>query len=367
MPKLPWLVVLRVAVLIAIAASAALLSDYIADAPSFCSARSGCAAVRASAYAQLPLGEGKFVPLPALGLLGFVVLYVTSLTERRLMLLVATLGSGVALWLLAVQALVVKQFCWLCVTTDVATLVAGLAAWRARGAAFEDVAPRLRSWAWWGLGALALAGPLLWPKLKPSPAVPSGVPAYFAPGKINVVEFADFQCPACRRFHSVLKPTLEKYGDRVHFVRLNKPLASHAYAFDAARAAVCGEAQGKSEQTADALFSAHDLSPAGIDRIATELGLDGERFASCLSDPGTSARVEREFALLVPPELEGLPTTYIGGKRLLGVRSAEEVEDALARAARGEGETGVSAFVYIPTLLLLALALLRLGARRTLT
>lgn len=368
MPKLPWLVVLRVAVLIALAASAALLSDYIADAPSFCSARSGCGAVRASAYARLPLGDGRFVPLPALGLLGFVVLYAASLTERRAMVLAAALGGAIALWLLAVQAFVLEQFCWLCVTTDVAALVAalsGLVAWRTGGLQFEDdTARRLHSWAWWGLGALALAGPLLWPKLKASPAVPSGVLAYFEPGKINVVEFADFQCPACRRFHRVLKPTLQKYGERVHFMRLNKPLDSHVYALDAARAAVCGEAQGKAEAMADALFDARDLSPAGIDALAKALGLSLERFAVCLSDPATSARVERESALLVPPELEGLPTTYIGGKRLLGVRSAEEVEDALERAARGEGVTGVSAFMYVPALALLALVLLRFGSRR---
>jgi uncharacterized membrane protein/predicted DsbA family dithiol-disulfide isomerase len=365
-PKLPWLVILRVATLIALAASAALLADYTADSPSFCSAQSGCGAVRASEYARVQLQGGSFVPLPALGLIGFAVLYAASLVHRRAALSIASFGGAVALWLLWVQAFVLKQFCWLCVTADVSALAAAVAAWGLRSAAFDEGdARRLRSWAWWGLGTLALAAPLLWPGVKAAPAVPGGVLARFQPGKINVVEFADFQCPACRRFHPVLKPILKKYGDRVHFVRLNKPLDSHAYALDAARAAICGEAQGQAEPTADALFNARDLSPAAIDRLAQELGLDTARFASCLVDPATSARIERESALLVPPEFEGLPTTYVGGKRLLGVRTALDVEDALERAARGEGVTGIPWFVYLPLVLAVVAVLVLRGRSRS--
>lgn len=366
MLKLPWLVILRVATLSALVASAALLSDYASEVPSFCSPHSGCGAVRASSFARVPLQGGSFVPLPAFGLIGFAVLYAASLIQRRAVLSIASFGGAVALWLLWVQAFVLKQFCWLCVTTDVSALVAAVAAWGMRGADFDTGAVRrLRAWAWLGLGALALAAPLLWPKVKASPAVPSAVSAHFQPGKINVVEFADFQCPACRRFHPVLKPILKKYGDRVHFVRLNKPLESHAYALDAARAAICAEIQGQAEPMADALFNARDLSPAGIDRLAQELRLDTERFASCLVERATSARIERESAMLVEPEFEGLPTTYVGGKRLLGVRTALDVEDALERAARGEGVTGIPWFVYLPLVVAVGAVLILRGRARS--
>jgi predicted DsbA family dithiol-disulfide isomerase/uncharacterized membrane protein len=365
-PKLPWLVILRVATLIALAASAALLSDYTTEVPSFCSARSGCGAVRASSYGQLQLGGGVFVPLPALGVTGLALLFVASFGKGRALLLAASIGGAIGAWLLYVQAVVLQHFCWLCITTDLAALMAALAAWAGRSVAFEDaLARRWRGWAWWGLGALALGAPLLWPQVKAAPAVPGGVLAFFAPGKLNVVEFADFQCPACRRFHPVLKATLEKYGDRVHFVRLNKPLESHQHALDAARAAVCGEQQGKGEQTADALFRAPDLSPGSIDKLPRELGLDSDRFASCLIDDATSARIERERTLLVPPEFEGLPTTYIGGQRLLGLRSAEELEDALERAARGEGVSGWPWFVYLPLVLACGAWLVVRGRVRT--
>ncbi len=364
-PKLPWLLVLRVAALLALAASTALLSDYVADAPSFCSAASGCGAVRASDLSHVSLGDGKFVPLPLFGLLGFAALFAASLASRTATRVVAAVGGVVGVWLLGVQAFVLHQFCWLCVTTDVSAVVAAAAALGLGKSMWEDEArARLRPWSWWALGALAICAPLLWPRVKSAPPVPSAVLPFYQAGKLNVVEFADFQCPACRRFSTILKPALAGYGDRVHFVRLNKPLAMHQYAHDAARAAVCGEAQHKAEPMADALFATDDLTPAGIDKLAQGLGLDAKAFENCMLDPATNARVEDESSLLVPPELEGLPTTYIGGKRLLGVQSPETVADALERAARGEGVSGISGYVYLPMIALAGLLILRFGLRR---
>lgn len=368
MPKLPWLVVLRVATLAALAASAALLSDYTADTPTFCSAASGCGAVRASELSHIQLGEGRFVPLPLFGLLGFALLFAASLASRRATQVAAYVGGAAAAFLLYTQAFVLQQFCWLCVMTDVSALVAAGAAFGLRPNVWEEEArARLRGWAWWALGALVIAAPLAWPGVKTAPAVPSSVLRYYQPGKLNVVEFADFECPACRRFAGTLKTVLESYGPRVHFVRLNKPLAMHPHARDAARAAVCGEAQHKAEPMAEGLFATEDLSPAGIDKVAKAVGLEPKAFESCMLDPATEARVERESSLLVPPALEGLPTTYIGGKRLLGAQSPETVADALERAARGEGASGVSGYVYVPLVALLGLLVLRFGLRRPAT
>jgi predicted DsbA family dithiol-disulfide isomerase/uncharacterized membrane protein len=364
-PKLPWLLVLRVATLVALAASAALLSDYTADTPSFCSAASGCGAVRASELSHVSLGDGKFLPLPLFGLAGFAMLYAASLASRRATLLAAAVGGAVGGFLLYTQAFVLHQFCWLCVTTDVSALVAAGAALLLRPSVWEDEAKaRLRPWAWWALGAVAVAAPLTWPSVKKAPPVPGSVLALYQPSKINVIEFADFQCPACRRFSGILKEVLAGYGERVHFVRLNKPLLMHQYARDAAHAAVCAEAQHKAEPMADALFATDDLTPSGIDKVAASVGLEPTAFEACVLDPKTDARVERESAMLVPPELEGLPTTYIGGKRLLGVQSPETVADALERAARGEGATGISGYVYLPMVGLLGLLVLRFGSKR---
>ena len=365
-PKLPWLVVVRVAALIALAASAALLSDYVAGTPTFCSAASGCGAVRQSPYSHVVLGDGHFVPLPAFGLAGFAVLFAASFLSRGLTMIAAGIGGALAIGLLWVQAAVVRHFCWLCVTTDVAAIVAAVAATRLQASMWEaELVARLRAWAWWAFAALAVAAPLLWPRVKVAPPVPAAVLGYYRPGKINVVEFADFECPACRRFSGILKQALAGYGERAHFVRLNKPLDMHPYARDLARAYVCGQAQNVVEPMADALFTTEDMSPAGIEKLAQSVGLDAKVFDRCMIDPATSARVDHEASLLVPPELEGLPTTYIGGKRLLGVQSPETVVDALEHAARGEGSTGLSGYVYLPLVALCGLLILRFGLHRS--
>jgi len=359
--------VLRVAALVAIAASAALSSDYLAGAPSFCSPSSGCGVVRQSPFAYYDIA-GHFVPLPFFGVLGFVGLLAASLLSRRATLLAAAVGGAAALFLLAVQAFVIQHFCWLCVTTDLSAIVAAGAAFSIRRSMWaEHERGRLRSGAWWALGGLALSAPIVWPQVKTAPPVPANVLSLYRADRINVVEFADFECPACRAFAGILKDALASYGDRVHFVRLNKPLDMHAHAKGAARAAVCGEAQQKAEPMADALFETEDLSPPGLELLAQRLGLDAHAFAACMQDPATAARVDREASLLVPPELEGLPTTYIGGKRLLGVQSPETVADALARAARGEGSTGISGYLYVPLLALLTLLIVRVGRRRSST
>jgi len=365
--KWPWLTALRVAALVALAASAALSSDYLAGAPSFCGAASGCAAVRASDLSHFYIA-GVFVPLPAFGVVGFALLLAASLLSRRVTLVAAGLGGAIGLYLLSVQALVIQRFCWLCVTADVSALLAAVCAFGLRGESWEGHARgRLRPWAWWSLGAVALLAPIVWPQVKLGPPVPGFVLAYYRPGKINVVEFADFQCPACRAFSSILKEALAPFGERVHFVRLNKPLSAHAFAPGAARAAICAEAQNKAEPMAEALFQTEDLSAPAIAALAASLGIEPKAFEACLADPATSQRLEREASLLVPPELEGLPTTYIGGKRLLGVQSVETVTDALERAARGEGARGISGYVYLAIVTLLTLAVLRVGLRRSLT
>jgi protein-disulfide isomerase/uncharacterized membrane protein len=367
-PKLPWLVVLRVAALVALLASSALLSDYTADAPSFCSAVSGCAVVRQHPLSHVILGDGRFLPLPLFGVLGFALLFSASLLSRLATRVAAWMGGVGAMYLLSVQVFVIGRLCWLCVTTDVSAIVAALAAFGLGRDIWErELRSRLRPAAWWALGGLALAAPLTWPKVKLSPAVPAAVLARYQSGKINVVEFADFECPACRRFSGILKEALQPYGERVHFVRLNKPLEMHPHSRDAARGAVCGEAQGKAEPMADALFAAEDLTPAGIDKLAETLGLNAGAFGKCMADDATEARINRESALLTPPDLEGLPTTYIGGKRLLGVQPPETVRDALERAARNEGNTGISGYVYSALVALALLGTLRLGVRKSLT
>ena len=49
-------------------------------------------------------------------------------------------------------------------------------------------------------------------------------------------------------------------------------------------------------------------------------------------------------------EFQGLPTTFVGGKKIVGARGEEVYRDAFERAARGEGQRGVPAWLFLAVL-----------------
>ena len=114
---------------------------------------------------------------------------------------------------------------------------------------------------------------------------------------------------------------------------------------------------------ADFLFTTDDLSVPAIQRRAAELGIDPAAFDSCRAAPETKARLEAEMKAVADAGLEGLPTTYVGGKRLVGAQSDDSFKAALERAARAEDETGVPGWAYLLVVLASILTVLRLGYR----
>lgn len=321
--------------LVALLGSSALVVDYLSPQPSFCGAGSGCSVVREDAISHLgALG----VPLPAVGLMAFTALFTLSLLpgeRRRLAGGAAVLAGLLGVVLLAVQAFRIRTFCTLCTVVDGAAILAAVAGalylvMRRRG----NTPPEpLRDGAWMALGALAVSAPLLWPSVRPTPPAPPAIAKFHAPGKINVVEFVDFQCPFCRLFHPRLKAIVGEYADRVHFTRLDLPLSMHPLARGAARAHVCAVARGKGDAMADALFETDNLEHAGLLEAGMKVGLERAELERCLAAPETEAAVVRSERILLDAKLlEGLPTTFIGATMLVGAQEDATLRDAFDRA-----------------------------------
>jgi protein-disulfide isomerase len=190
--------------------------------------------------------------------------------------------------------------------------------------------------AWASAALVVVALPVAWSYLQGGPAartVPAEVASLWVPGKINVVEMADFQCPFCREAHPRLKEALAPYEGRVHLVRLNMPLAMHPDARSAARAYACADDQGKGEAMADALFASGDLGPAGCRALAERVGVDLGKYDRCIAGSAVDRRIDGEMARVRAAGLEGLPTVWIGDQRLLGLTDTQKIRDALAHAA----------------------------------
>jgi predicted DsbA family dithiol-disulfide isomerase/uncharacterized membrane protein len=345
----PWLALIRTAALFALAASGALLADYSGLAPTFCTAGSGCAQVRQAGYGYVP---GLNVPVPLLGIVAFALLLGVSLVpderwRRQLTSVAAIVGGLIGLTLLGVQHFLVGAFCSLCVTVDVSAIAAGIFAVFYLRDEQRPPAELVTPLAWAALGTLAFLAPFYWPKVRPAPAVPPEIAKLYQPGKINVVEFADFQCPHCRRLHPRLKKLNHEYGDKVNFVRLNMPLGGHSQAKPAAIAYVCADQQGKGEAMSDALFDSPSLGPDTETRAAEALGLDLGRFQRCLVSKDAVGRVEREMLILKEAGFEGLPTTFVGSDKILGAQSEETFRAAYERAAHNVGQSGTPWPIYV--------------------
>src|SRR5581483_8762214 len=73
---------------------------------------------------------------------------------------------------------------------------------------------------------------------------------------VTIIEFSDFQCPFCKRFHDTTLPVLlKKYEGKIRFAYRDFPISSiHPYAQGAAEAAECAYAQNKFWDYHDLLF-----------------------------------------------------------------------------------------------------------------
>lgn len=324
-----WLLLLRVCALLAILTSAALLMHYLAPEDSgFCGARSGCEAVRKSSLIKgMPSWS-----IPGLGVAGYIGLFWLSFypTLRQWLRWAGALGGILAIGFIIHQALVIGSFCWMCLTVDGLAIVAAFAAVALTNGNDEQIDP-LRGWGWALLVGVALNAPTIWVKVKPNESLPTAIAELQEPGVLNVIEFADFECPHCRRLHPILKGTIASLSSPVKVQRFNVPLPFHIHAEGAARAGICGKAMGKEEEMADLLFT----QPLGDDvwlAHAKVLGLDTEAFKKCFDSEETSDTLADQVDLFKSTKAQGIPLTFIGRETLRGAADPVMVRELFAKA-----------------------------------
>lgn len=150
---------------------------------------------------------------------------------------------------------------------------------------------------------------------------------------VTIVEFTDFQCPACAAMHPVLEETLKSYGNRVRFVVRDFPLQQHEWARKAAEAANAAKAQGKFFEYIALLFKRQKaLDVPSLKKYASELGLNRAKFDAELDGGVYASEVKHD---LDDGEIYGVgstPSIFINGV-LLKVLSEEGLRAAIDRAA----------------------------------
>jgi len=160
--------------------------------------------------------------------------------------------------------------------------------------------------------------------LKPPPPVRVEVstegPSKGSPeAPLVLVEFSDYECPACRKTDPLVKELLAEYGDQVRLVYKHLPLPMHKGAFGAAQAAFCAGEQERFWEMHDLLFAQADgLSPDAFKGYAAGLGLDAAAFGKCLDSEASRAAVSRDLEEARAAGIRATPSFVLNGNLVRG-------------------------------------------------
>lgn len=165
----------------------------------------------------------------------------------------------------------------------------------------------------------------------PAPSQPIGNPEDIEPvaegefvrgnqnAKITLIEYSDFECPFCARFHPTMQQILEEYGDDVRWVYRHYPLSFHPNAQKAAEASECVAEQLGNDgfwAYADAIIEEQNklggsLTPDAILAAATAAGANEAQIQTCLDSDKYADAVAADLASGTAAGVTGTPGTIL--------------------------------------------------------
>ncbi len=144
-------------------------------------------------------------------------------------------------------------------------------------------------------------------------------------GKKNVtlIEYGDYQCPACGAYYPVVKKLVDKYQSDIFFQFRNFPLSSiHPNAFAGARAAEAAGKQNKYWEMHDKLYeeqktwSAANNSKSYFEQYAQDLGLDVAKFTTDFSSDDVNNSINSDITAGNAIGANSTPTFVLEGKKI---------------------------------------------------
>jgi NhaA family Na+:H+ antiporter len=151
---------------------------------------------------------------------------------------------------------------------------------------------------------------------------------------VTLVEYADVECPYCRRLEPVLRQLLERHPE-VRLVYRHFPMVrEHPHAYSAALALEAAAAQGRFWELHDLLLEEDaPLGRQALTAYAERLDLE----PSTLLRPASErfdARVRADFDSGLDSGVPGTPGLFVNGLRLVRALTLQQLSDAVTRAAR---------------------------------
>ncbi len=164
-----------------------------------------------------------------------------------------------------------------------------------------------------------------------------------ANANIVLVEYSDYECPFCGRFHPTMVEVVEEYGDQVAWVYRHYPLPFHPNAQKSAEGAECVAKLAGADAFwtyTDALFDVTNLNgqltPADITEAAATAGANAAAFQACLDSGEMTAVVTEQMNAASAAGVSGTPGTLVvvGGevKELIpGALPVEQVKATIEK------------------------------------
>lgn len=148
--------------------------------------------------------------------------------------------------------------------------------------------------------------------------------------KITIVEYADFQCPACRMAYESLNEFKKKYKGQVQFYYKHMPLDFHKMAFPAALYFESIKVQDttKAIKFYDLVFeNQRQMSDENfLKKTAQAVGADLKRLQQDMKSDKVKQVIEEDMAEFQKFGFTGTPVILINGVALLGAQKIEELE-----------------------------------------
>lgn len=156
--------------------------------------------------------------------------------------------------------------------------------------------------------------------------------------KIILIEYSDFQCPACAAYHSVLKQVVGEFSNDIVFVYRHFPLKQiHQNSELAARAAEAAGRQGKFWEMHNIIFekqrewSSEKKAEEFFRRYAESLGLNAKQFEIDIASKEVKDKVNSDYQDGVRFGVNATPTFFLNGEKLQNPRTYDEFKSLLQK------------------------------------
>lgn len=156
---------------------------------------------------------------------------------------------------------------------------------------------------------------------------------------VKIIEFSDFQCPACATVPAVLEEVTKNNPDKVQWIVRNFPLNQHAHSREAAQAAEAAANQNQFWGMYNLLFenqqkweNADDVYTIYLS-YAKQLKLDEGKFQQDYGSESVKKLIQSDYDYGISLGLDSTPTFFVNGVKYAGNRSVQDWQTIIDAAA----------------------------------